>query len=156
MKDPHKEFDLWLKVFRKSRPEQEISNAFSALLEVIKKMNDEIELLKANSRLNYMDKLDIMGCGLLVLFTVSLVFVGKNNIELDKKQRAEKETLTLTNQQIVEKSKYCIDNGLNAELVYTGNHYGKYVSDILCNPEENPLVDIEQGKKSQSTVILNQ
>lgn len=56
MKDPHKEFDLWLKVFRKSRPEQEISNAFSALLEVIKKMNDEIELLKANSRLNYMER----------------------------------------------------------------------------------------------------
>lgn len=49
MKDPHKDFNQWLKVFRKTRPEQEISNAFSALLEVIKKMNEEIELLKANS-----------------------------------------------------------------------------------------------------------
>ena len=98
--------------------------------------------------------------GLIIVglfFLVIIVLIIRIETVVRKKAEAKRIDTELTNEQIVEKSKYCIENGLSAIEVYKHSDIstvGSYVVDVRCTNKSNPLIN--QGKKSNATVIVNE
>lgn len=84
-------------------------------------------------------------------------FSAMDNAAEKRSEEARQERLNteLTNEQIVEKAKFCFDGGLGAKEIKKGNiAAGEYVVGIQCTPEKD--TGVIQGKKSNATqVIIN-
>lgn len=86
--------------------------------------------------------------GVIVIPAIG-ISISRKELKQDALFKIENE---LSNEQIVQKSRFCIDNGLNAEIVWHGSIDGKWPEDIRCTPETDTQ-DIIQGKKSQAVII---
>lgn len=86
--------------------------------------------------------------GVIVIPAIG-ISITRKELKQDALFRFENE---LTNEEIVEKSRFCIDNGLNAEVIWKGSVDGKWPVGIRCTPGQDGT-DLIQGKKSQAVII---
>lgn len=119
---------------------------------MLSKVEKFYQVTNAITRIDMTNKEKVILISIVIMFFVYVGYAIHFSVKNDREDKIFRLQSEINNEQIVEKSRFCMENGLNAEIVWHGAVDGKWPEDIRCTPETD-TTDLIQGKKSQAVII---